>query len=84
MAEIEFSKDEIETLVQRLKRYFADELDQDIKQFEAEFLLAFFTEQIGPYFYNRGLHDAQAILEYRIEAIAEAICEIEKPTEFLR
>ena len=44
----------------------------------------FFAEEIGPYFYNRGLYDAQAILESRLENIAEAIYEIEKPTQFVR
>ncbi len=59
-------------------------MDQEIGQFDAEFLLDFFSEQIGPYFYNRALYDAQAILESRLESIAEAIYEIEKPTDFTR
>jgi uncharacterized protein (DUF2164 family) len=46
--------------------------------------LDFFAEEIGPYFYNRGLYDAQAILQSRLENIGEAIYEIEKPTQFAR
>lgn len=53
-------------------------------QFDAEFLLDFFSEEVGSYFYNRGLYDAQTLLESKIETITEAFTEIEKPTDFLR
>lgn len=82
MAEIEFTKEEKEILVKKIKLYFVEELDQEIKQFDAEFLLDFFTEEIGPYFYNRGLYDAQTLLESKLELITEGFYEIEKPTEF--
>lgn len=84
MAEIKFTKDEKEVLVKKIKLYFGEELDQEIKQFDAEFLLDFFTDEIGPYFYNRGLYDAQALLESKIESITDGFYEIEKPTEFRR
>ncbi len=81
---IKFSKDETEILTRKIQLYFNDELDQDIGQFPAQFLLEFFTEEVGPYFYNRGLTDAQAVLEARVESITEALYELEKPTEFTR
>lgn len=81
---IKFSKDETEILTHKIQLYFNDELDQDIGQFPAQFLLEFFTEEVGPYFYNRGLSDAQAVLEARVESITEALYELEKPTEFTR
>lgn len=81
---MEFSKEEKEIISRKIQLYFQEELEQDIGQFDAGFLLDFFTEEIGPYFYNRGLYDAQAILESRLENIGEAIYEIEKPTQFLR
>ncbi len=84
MSKIEFSKEEKAVIVRKVQMYFSEELDQKIGQFDAEFLLDFFLEEIGPYFYNRGLYDAQAVLEKRLESIAEAIYEMEKPTEFLR
>jgi len=45
-------------------------------------MLDFISEEIGPYYYNRGLYDAQSILESKLENITEAIYEIEKVTEF--
>jgi uncharacterized protein (DUF2164 family) len=84
MSEIEFSKEEKEVIVKKIQLYFREELDRDIGQFDAQFLLDFFAEEVGPYFYNRGLYDAQAILERRMEDIAESIYELEKVTEFRR
>ncbi len=73
---IEFSKEETERLTRKIQLYFNDELDQEIGQFPARFLLDFFSEEIGPYYYNRGLMDAQQVLETRL---SEAIYELEKP-----
>jgi len=75
---IDFSKEEKEAMVSKLQAYFSDELDHDIGQFDAEFLLDFFAEEIGKLFYNRGLYDAQTILQSRIDNILEAISELEK------
>jgi uncharacterized protein (DUF2164 family) len=84
MSEITFTREEREVICRKIQLYFQEELEQELGQFDAGFLLDFFAEEIGPYFYNRGLYDAQAILENRMENIAEAIYEIEKPTQFLR
>ena len=41
----------------------------------------FFADEIGNYFYNRGLLDAQTILQDRVDNILEAITELEKPVD---
>ena len=84
MSRIEFSEEERALLVRRIQLYFREELEQDIGRFDAEFLLEFIAEELGAYFYNRGLYDAQAILEKRMESLADAIYELEKPTELGR
>ena len=84
MSKIEFSKAEKEVLVSRIQLYFSEELEQKLGKFDAEFLLDFFSEEVGAYYYNRGLYDAQTILESKLEAITDAIYEIEKPTQFSR
>jgi uncharacterized protein (DUF2164 family) len=84
MAEITFTREEREIICRKIQLYMREELEQEVGQFDASFLLDFFAEEIGAYFYNRGLYDAQAILEARLENIAEAIYEIEKPTQFVR
>jgi len=81
---IKFSTQEKQFLVDQLQGYFNKELDQELGQFDGEFLLDFISEQMGAYFYNRGLQDAQTILNSKIDTITEAIDEIELPTEFSR
>jgi len=84
MNEIRFSKEEKAELVKQIQGYFTDELDQEIGQFPATFLLDFFTETIGPYYYNRALQDAQDVLEERMDSIRDALYAIEKPSPFRR
>ena len=81
MSEIEFTNEEKDILVDKIKTYFSEELDQEIGRFDAEFPLGFITKEIGVYFYNRGLNDAQVILQSRFESVTDAIYELEKPTE---
>ena len=78
---IEFTAAERETLVRKIQLYFHEELEQEIGQFPAEFLLEYVSREIGPYFYNRGLFDAQAVLQKRMDNIGEAIDELELPVE---
>ncbi len=82
MNKIKLTAGEREALVKKIQRYFQEELDQEIEQFPAEFLLQFFTEEIGAYFYNRGLLDAQAVLEKRLDSIGEAIDELRQPVDY--
>jgi len=78
---IKFNKDEKALIVKKIQLYFQEELDQKIGGFDAEFLLDFFAEQIGVYFYNRGIYDAQAVLDSRIDDVRDAILELEKITD---
>ncbi len=80
MSDIKFSKDEKQQLIARIRDYFATELNQELGQFDAEFLLDFLSKELGPSFYNRGLHDAQAIMQSRIDAVIESVYELEKPS----
>jgi len=84
MSDIKFSKEEKEVITKKIQLYFTENLDQEIGRFDAEFLLDFFAKEIGTYFYNRGLYDAQAILSRRLDDMAEVIYELEKPTNFRR
>ena len=84
MAEIKFSDEEKKAIGLKVQRYVEEELDLEIGQFDAEFLLDFFSREIGEYFYNRGLYDAQAVLETKIEEIGEAIMQLEKATQLKR
>lgn len=84
MSAIEFSKEEKAILVSKLQRYFTEELRQEIGQFDAEFLLEFFSHELGAYYYNQGLHDAQAALSVKMDDIHDAIYQLEQDTNFSR
>jgi uncharacterized protein (DUF2164 family) len=80
MSDIKFSKEETDLIVSKIKMYFNDELDQEIGGFEAEFLMGFFAKEIGPYFYNQGLSDAQTLFTEKAEELGYLVQDLEKPT----
>lgn len=84
MSEINFSTEQKAEIVAKLQRYFDDELEHDLGQFEGEFLLDFIGAEIGNYFYNQGLQDARTVLDEKLEGFADALYEIEKPISFRR
>lgn len=75
---IQFTKEERTAIGGRIRDFFAKELDQDISQLQAEMVLDFFGGQIGSWFYNRGLADAQAVVAAKAEDIADAIYALER------
>ena len=78
MSDIKFTQEEKETLIPKIKMYLNDELDFEIGNFDAEFLLDFFIEEVGPYFYNRGIKDSIDMLDTRMEEVRESIYVLEK------
>jgi len=82
MAKIEFTRDQKTKIVADIQTYFEKELDQDIGDFDAEFLLDFFSEKVGGVYYNQGLNDARRLLDEKLDTITESFYELEKVTEF--
>jgi uncharacterized protein (DUF2164 family) len=79
MTDISFTSDQKARMVSKIKGYFEDELQQDIGGFEAEFLIDFFAKELGPYFYNRGVFDAQHVLSEKMDEAGYVMQELEKP-----
>lgn len=52
--------------VASIKRYVAEELDQDIGDLKAGLMLEFFLKEIAPTVYNTAIADAQAFLRDRV------------------
>jgi len=82
MNDIEFTQQQREVLTQAVQKYCSDELDIDLEQFDAWFLLEFVTNKIGPFYYNKGLSDAQSVFDRKALDVADELYQIEKPTEF--
>ncbi len=84
MKPITFTREETKAIVGEIQDYFRDELDQSIGAMPAEMLMAFFADKMGAYFYNRGLHDAQALVRKKIDDVSDEIFSLEQPTRHLR
>ena len=78
MAKIEFDQQQKEVMVTRLQDYMASELDVELGQFDAEFLLDFISNELGGHFYNKGIQDARAVFEQRVQSIDEDLYAIEQ------
>lgn len=76
---MKFSKEEKERMVEKLRKYFEHELDYEIGGFDAEFLIDFIGEEFGGYFYNRGLYDAEKVINQQVANIADELMALEKP-----
>ncbi len=74
-----FSRAMKDELISNIQAYFVSELDHEIGNFEAEFLLDFFSENIGPHYYNQAIRDIQKHLSGYVDTLNERIDELEKP-----
>ena len=75
---IKFNAEEKADLISRLQDYCDAELDRELGSFEAQFMLDFISDTMGPFFYNRGIYDAQAMLQQQLEQVGESIYELEQ------
>jgi len=73
-----FSRKLKDELIEKIKLYFSTEFEQELGSFEAEFLLDFFSENMGPYYYNQGIRDVQTHLAGYLENINDKIYELVK------
>jgi uncharacterized protein (DUF2164 family) len=63
---ISLSDDATKRSIASIRRYFADELDQDVGDLKASLVLDFFLEEIAPSVYNGAINDAQTYLRDRV------------------
>ncbi|MBJ6988314.1 MULTISPECIES: DUF2164 domain-containing protein [unclassified Devosia] len=84
MKPIKFERDEMKIIVAEVQDYFQNELDSNIGSIPAELLVQFFAEKIGAHYYNRGLHDAQALVRKKIDDVSDEIFSLEKTTRTRR
>ncbi|MDD9890801.1 MAG: DUF2164 domain-containing protein [Gammaproteobacteria bacterium] len=78
MSKIELDQSEKDEIAKKLKDYLAEELGIEVGIFDAQFLLDFFTEQIGYRFYNQGLVDVLKAFEGKLEEFNDLIYQLEQ------
>lgn len=62
-----------------IRRYFREELDQDVGDLKAALLFDYFLAEHGPTIYNQGIADARAFFEERCADLAAICYQIEFP-----
>ncbi len=67
---IELSKQETDDVIPSLKKYFREELELEISEMRAKFLLDFFLKEIAPFAYNKGVKDAESYFRARVEDLS--------------
>jgi|TARA_Y100000294_G_scaffold26377_1_gene22309 uncharacterized protein (DUF2164 family) len=77
---IKISKNNKEKITQKLQEWFRENLDREIGNLDAEFLLDFFTEYIGGFYYNQALADVHSLIYEKTESLADSIYDLTKPT----
>ena len=67
MQKIEFSKDIREALIIHIQEFFQNEKGEDVSKFQAETILNFVIDVIGPHIYNQTITDAHAFMLDKLE-----------------
>ncbi|MGV2976737.1 DUF2164 domain-containing protein [Roseibium alexandrii] len=68
-------------LNEQIRQYLSDELDTDIGNMEADFLIDFLSGSLGASFYNLGLKDAQALIARKMDDINDELYGMEQPDD---
>jgi uncharacterized protein (DUF2164 family) len=64
---IELTKEEIKEIVPSIQKYFQEELEMEINEMRAKFLLDYFLKEIAPFAYNNGVRDAERFFREKME-----------------
>ena len=59
---IKLPKDKEKQLITSIKRYFEENMDNEVGDLKATLLLDYFVKEIGPIVYNQAIYDAQSIM----------------------
>ncbi|ATQ70837.1 hypothetical protein CQW49_23030 (plasmid) [Methylosinus trichosporium OB3b] len=74
---IEIPKESTKEAVLSIRRYFEENMDNEIGNLAAEGLLRFLVEEIGPIIYNKAVADVQSRLQARVAELDVEIHEDE-------
>jgi uncharacterized protein (DUF2164 family) len=67
---VEFNKQETHDVLSSLRKYFQEELEMEISEMRAKFLLDYILTEIAPFAYNQGVKDAETYFRGKIEDLS--------------
>ena len=62
-------------MIDSIKRYFADHMDESVSDFRAQGLLDFFVKELGPPVYNQAIRDASGYIQDKLADLEGEIYE---------
>lgn len=65
--ELSLTKEQKSEITTSIRRFVADELNHEVSEMQASFLLEYFVQEIAPFAYNKGVEDAQKHLARLVE-----------------
>ena len=71
MDALKLKDDDRQQAQRRLQEYFSSERGEELGDLAATLLYDFVAEEIGPFFYNKGLEDARRRVEQLLAGIGE-------------
>lgn len=74
---IKLDKETEEALLESIKRFFMEELEQDIGDLTAMRVLEFCAREIGPSVYNQAIADAQTFMQDKLTDLGGVLYEPE-------
>lgn len=66
---IQLNSDTRKQAITSLQRYFELNMEEKLGNLQAEALLDFLLEEIGPSIYNRAVNDAQTLMQTRVQEL---------------
>ena len=75
--EADIPKETRDRLIGSIRRFFAEELEEEMSELHASLLLNFCLREIGPVVYNRAISDAQVLITDRVSDLADSCFEPE-------
>ena len=74
---IKLSKEAQQRLIASIKRYCAENMEQDVGDLKATLLLDFFVKEIGPTIYNQAVAEAQAHIQDKVADLDSSCYQVE-------
>ncbi len=76
---IRLTKEQQELIIADIQRFFYNNRDEDITEFEAERVFDFMKEYVAPHIYNAAISDAKYVMERQLSTIEDELASLERP-----
>ncbi len=76
---IKLSEEASERLTAAIQRFFIEEFDRELSEFQAGRLIDFFVRYLGAPVYNQAIQDARASLQTKLDELDGEFYEPEEP-----